>query len=326
MTNSFNCSAQPHPRHSTLFAGLAALAVAALGSGSAHAQTETVCVTIDDSQDNLAPEERKAAVALVLQAFETENVAVDSSGTACTDTYVVTNVKLGKTINVRMSGPLGERSGRSNGLDDLPNIYSQMVKSLVLGVPMGTGGGATDRTNVTKEQAAPRRVAADALKYVQLGYGLVRGDGVAAGPSFGFGYRRELDQYGLDISFLNFTIANETIDTDGVTGSWLKLLGLYYQEPTADSTIYYGLGLSWGAAVVTGDNAGTFTGSGLQGEAVVGYAAFRSSTIRGFAQLNATFPFYTAKGPNDETRYTPYVVASVGIGWGKSNTVRVINE
>ena len=35
-------------------------------------------------------------------------------------------------------------TGRSSSLDDLPNVYSQMVRSLVTGQPMVTGGGTTD--------------------------------------------------------------------------------------------------------------------------------------------------------------------------------------
>mgnify|MGYP001553952782 FL=1 len=195
--------------------------------GVANAQAQSVCVTVDAARDNLAPEEQKAAVALVSQAFEAQGVIVDTTGAACTGTYVVTNVRLGKTINVRIAGPLGERTARATGLDDLSNVYSQMTKSLVNGTPMETGGGSTDRQNVTKDQSAPRRVAADSLKYLTLGYGLMPADGLSYGPAFGFGYRKELDRIAIDFSFLNLMLLNDNDASDGITGSFVKMLGLY---------------------------------------------------------------------------------------------------
>jgi len=283
-----------------------------------------VCVVIDPARDTLTEQERVAERGLVLQAFANEQLPVNSSGAACTETYVVSNIKLGNTINVTISGQRGQRTGRSTSLDDLSNVYSQMVKSLVTGAPMETGGGATDRTNVTKDQSSPRRVAADSLKYVALGYGGVIAGRFAYGPAFGFGYRKELDRIGLDISALNIILANDSDVSDGVNMSLIKLLGLYYQNPTADGTVYYGAGLSYGfVGVSDGDN--TYTGAGLQGHLIAGYEAFRSSTIRGFVQFDATLPFYKSEDSGQE-RYTPTVTLELGFGWGKSNVVRVINE
>jgi hypothetical protein len=285
-----------------------------------------VCVVIDHGRDTLAEGERVAARNLLLQAFENEKLAIDASGTACAETYVVSNIKLGNTINVNISGPRGTRTGRATSLDDLPNIYSQMVKSLVTGAPMETGGGATDRTNVTKDQSAPRRVAADNLKYISLGYGGVIAGRFAYGPAFGGGYRKELDRIGIDIS-ITFLLANDTDTSDGLTMAIPRLMGLWYQQPVADNTIYYGLGLSYGFAVAADKSGDVYGGSGMQGHLVVGYEAFRSSTIRGFFQFEATLPFYKSDVSNtSDTRYTPSVSANVGFGWGKSNVTRVINE
>lgn len=74
-----------------------------------------------------------------------------------------------------------------------------------------------------------------------------------------------------------------------------------------------------------------YAGSGLQGHLTAGYEAFRSSTIRFFGQLDVTMPFYVSDhidfDTNDETtRYTPSLSLSIGLGWGKGNTVRVIND
>jgi hypothetical protein len=283
-----------------------------------------VCVVIDPARDTLTEQERIAVRGLVLQAFANERVPVSSSGTACTETYVVSNIKLGNTITVTISGQRGQRTGRSTSLDDLPNVYGQMVKSLVTGAPMETGGGATDRNNVTQDQSAPRRVAADSLKYVSLGYGGVVAGRFAYGPAFGFGYRKELDRIGLDISAFNIVLANDSDLSDGFNMSLIKLVGVWYQNPIADGTVYYGGGLSYGFVAVHSDGE-TYDGSGLQGHLITGYEAFRSSTIRGFLQLDVTLPFYKSEASTAE-RYTPTVTLQLGFGWGKSNVVRVINE
>ena len=286
-----------------------------------------VCVAIDGSRDTLADGERSAARSLLLQAFETERVAVDPSGTACAETYLVSNIKLGNTISVTISGPRGQRAGRATSLDDLPNVYSQMVKSLITGAPMETGGGTTDRTNVTKEQSAPRRVAADNLKYVSLGYGGVIAGGLSRGPAFGFGYRHELDRIAIDIS-LGFIIANDG-DDFGITGYYPRLAGIWYQQPLADASPYYGAGLSFGGTAASDGEGDSYAGSGVQGHLTAGYEMFRSSTIRVFGQFDLTLPFYTSKhnfGTSEGSRYTPSMALSLGLGWGKGNTIRVINE
>jgi hypothetical protein len=171
-------------------------------------------------------------------------------------------------------------------------------------------------------------VAADSLKYVTLGYGGVIAGRFAYGPAFGFGYRKELDRIALDISGFNFLLANDsdpgTQRNFGFNWELIRLAGLFYQEPTADATIYYGGGISYGWIGV--NNSSTFySGSGLEGHALAGYEAFRSSTIRGFVQFDLTLPFFKATSGTAE-RYTPAVTLQLGFGWGSSNVVRVINE
>lgn len=284
-----------------------------------------ICVVVDASRDTLSEQERMAVRSLVLQAFEAERLGTNSAGAPCTETYTISNIKLGNTINVMIGGPRGTRTGRATTLDDLPNVYSQLVKSLVTGAPVATGGGAVDRTNVTKEQTAPRRVATDNLKYVQLGYGGVTSARLAYGPAFGFGYRKELDRIAIDLS-LTFLLANDTQLSDGVTMSIPKLVFLWNQEPTADASAYYGAGISYGFAAVESD-AMVYGGSGLEGHLVGGYEMFRSSTIRGFVQLDLTLPFYKSNGVSDtDTRWPASAAVTLGFGWGKSNVVRVINE
>ncbi len=316
-------------RHALVFSTsnlvlLAALAAPALAQPS-PTMAGGVCVTVDANRDTLAEGERNAARSLVLQAFEAEKLPIDPSGTACAETYMISNVKLGNTITISLAGPRGQRTGRATSLDDLANVYSQMVKSLVTGAPMETGGGATDRNNVTRDQSAPRRVAADNLKYVTLGYGAVVAGHVATGPAFGAGYRYELDRLAIDLSF-GLVVANKGSGW-GVTGYYPRLAGIWYQHPIADSSPYYGVGLSFGGTAVDDKDEVALGGSGLQGHLTAGYEAFRSSTIRFFGQADLSLPFYTSSNYDDtRSRYTPSITMSIGLGWGTSKTVRVVND
>lgn len=289
-----------------------------------------ICITIDPARDTLTDQERGPARTIALLAFEAEGLATDHSNTQCSETYGLSNIKLGNTINVTLVGPRGQRQGRATSLDDLPNVYSQMVKSLVTGAPMHTGSGVTDRTNVTRDQSAPRRVAADNLKYLTLGYGGITARGNAAtGPAFAVGYRKELDRIALDIA-MTFLLGKDTDVNDGVTLAIPRLMALWNQSPTKDSTFYYGAGVSYGFSWIgKGDFGGApdYTGNGMQLNAAAGYAAFRSSTIRLFLQLDSTFPLYRSSASATDTGWSPSAMFTLGIGWGKTTqVVRVINE
>lgn len=306
---------------------LAALMIAA----PAHAQTRAgadVCVTVDEAHDTLSPQDRAAAVLLVAKQFELAGRRVVPEG--CSTVYTVSHVQLGKTIMVTLAGPEGHREGTALGLDDLPALYSQMVRSIVTGRPM-TGFNVIDRTNVTASQASPKRVQSNSFGYARLGYGAVFGNHAYAGPAFGFGYRAELDSFGIDVSFFNFQTKASSNNSSTYNGSYnaapsdgsfagslLKLEGLHFINPTANTTAYFGGGLSYG-----GTTFGSYWhGSGLQGELTVGYELPRASTLRVFVQAEAVLPFYTATGQTFSSssgyttthRYAPSFGVSLGLG------------
>jgi hypothetical protein len=251
----------------------------------------------------------------------------------------VYHVKLGNSITVFMQGPQGYRQATARSIEDVPPVYSQMVRSLITGHPMSTTNDTVDRTNVTAAQQAPNRVEADSLWYLRLGYGLAVGPKTGHGVAFGFGYPYELDQLGIDVSFLNLVVGNNSGSSDSatVTGSWAKIMGLYFLSPTASQSLYLGGGLSWGMAAAAGStedastsmstSAHVYTGSGLQGEVSAGYEFLRASTIRILLQFDVTLPFYTVQrytwdynsGKTIDARsYVPSFALSFGIGWGKS--------
>ena len=314
-----------------------------LCSAAAEAGAQ-VCTRIDEAQDTLTQSDRTAAVLLFNRqlAMAGEQVVAD-----CPTPFLLAHIKLGNTITVTLSGPRGDRQGTALGLDDLPALYNQMVRSLLTGQPM-TGLAVVDRTNVTAAQAtsAPR-VRSDSFTYARLGYGGIFGDQTYRTPSFGFGYRAELEKVALDVSFLNFQVGPTDYygySASANSSSLVKLSGLYLLNRDANSTPYLGGGLSWGrtdindiqqAEIPRGPTSPSTVyyyntgghGSGLQGELTAGYEFGRATTLRMFVQADAILPFYSvvsqtisSRGAVSETtrRYVPSLVMSIGLGWQRN--------
>ena len=310
------------------------LFTAVLVCGAATAASAQICISIDEAHDTLSPDERSAALLLVEKQFELAGQRVAAAG--CRLPYVLSHVRLGNTIVVTLAGPLGHREMTAIGLDDLPAVYSQMVRSLVTGEALGSMA-IVDRTNVTVSQDLPaRRVQSDAYWHARLGYGGVFGSQTHGVPALGFGYRAEFDRFGVDFSFFNYHFDQGSgyypSRSSAVAGSLLKLEGLYFTNPTANRTAYFGGGLSWGGTDL-GEGQKSWSGQGLQGELTTGYELARATTVRLFVQGDVTLPLYNTVSetysiprrlPNgtfvaptvvSEHRYTPSVVLSIGVGW-----------
>lgn len=297
-------------------------------AGAAYAD---VCVAIDSTRDTLPPQDQTAAVLLVTRQFELAGEHVLPPG--CPDQYLVSHIRLGNVITVNLSGPNGRREATALGMDDLPSLYNQMVRSIVTGRPM-TGLNVVDRTNVTASQATARRVYSDSLWYARLGYGSIFGERSYGAPALGFGYRAELDSLAIDVSFLNYQFQTHyaDYDTDGAFAmSLLKLSGLYFVSPQANRTPYLGGGLSYGSRKFgsdyrpgpTGVYHTGWDGNGLQGELTVGYELARATTLRMFVQADAVLPFYQVTSEtyssrfgvlSTDRRYSPSFIVSIGIG------------
>jgi len=301
------------------FAYTGILAAALLSSPAGAVQAAT-CVELDLSQDRLMPSDQPAAKAMLEQTISNVGVPVVREG--CTEYYRVYHIPLGMAINVFLSAPQGNRQGQANRIEELPAVYDQLVRSLVSGQPQGTYNQTVTRQNVTQQQAAPMRVNADSVKYLRLGYGGILGQETPTGVAIGFGYRYELDAIGIDVSFFNFVFGTDDNDEiSGATGSWVKLMGLWYADPYANTTWYTGGGISWG---VTGLR--DYAGSGLQAEGAVGVEFLRASSIRLFTQFDATLPLYTIKeNLGSGERWAPIFSFSLGLGWGQGiNRVAII--
>jgi hypothetical protein len=319
----------------TIFTSVSFLLLTIGAARSASAQT---CLRIDESADTLAQDERTAAILLVQKEFERAGHRV--GGTGCETTYTLSHIRLGNTIVVTLSGALGSREGRALGLDDLPAVYSQLVRALMTGQPMGSLA-TLDRANVSAVQDLPaRRVQSEGYWHARVGHASLFGPTTRRAASFGFGYRAVLNRLGVDMSFLNFQLDDSgAYHSDGSSAlSLIKLEGLYYTRPAANRSAYFGGGLSYGRTeirTVSGaDFPTTGRGAGLQGELTLGYEIARVTSARLFAQADVTLPFYDVvferftypAGPPTNGRYAPPTITierqyapsltlSVGLGW-----------
>ena len=299
----------------------------------AAAQT---CVRIDDANDSLSRDDRVAAVRLVKKEFELAGHRV--ADLPCEATYTLSHIRLGNTIVVSLAGPLGSREGKALGLDDLPAVYSQMVKSLTTGQPMGSLA-VLDRTNVSAAQdAPPRRMQSEGLWYGRVGHDTLFGDTAHSGASFGFGYRGEFDRLGFDLSFRNVhTSGSGSYSSSGGSAmSLIKIEGLYFVSPTANRSAYFGGGVSYGRTDLRIASQQGYPssghGSGLQAELSGGYEIARVTSARLFVQADVTLPLYHVefenysleRAPNGQylpptitvdQRYAPRLTLSVGLGW-----------
>ncbi len=315
----------------------ASISVLLLLTGAARAASAQTCIKIDEPADMLAPNERTAALLLVRKQFELAGHKV--AETSCQTTYTLSHVRLGSTIIVTITGASGSREGKALGLDDLPAVYSQLVRSLTTGEPMGSLG-VLDRTNVSAAQdLPPRRLQSDTYWHARVGYAALFGPETHPAASFGFGYRAAFERFGLDMSFFNFQLDNSGgyYAAGSSAMSLIKLEGLYFTSPTANRSAYFGGGVSYGRTEIRKANSADFStsgrGSGLQGELTAGYEIARVTSARLFVQADVTLPFYdvrfetfsypgTSSGGRYvpptitvEQKYAPSLTFSVGLGW-----------
>jgi hypothetical protein len=299
--------------------------------GIASVASADVCITIDESRDTFAARDRAAAILLVTTQFELEGERVVPAG--CSQPFVLFHAQLNNLVVVTMSGRGTTWQATAQTADDVPAIYSQMVRSIVTGRPM-TGLNVVDRTNVTSAQAEAKRVHTDSIWYGRLGYGGVFADRAYGTPSLGFGYRAELDSFAIDLAFLNYQLPSPGgySSPRAHASSLLKLSGLRFLDPQANRSAYFGGGLSYGYSSISRGNTayqvGTYSyssswsGSGLQGELTAGYELARATSLRVFVQADAIFPFYEVTSETrsmngmvtTDSRYAPSVVLSIGIG------------
>lgn len=134
-----------------------ALVLGWVGPARADGVAGGVCVTIDVSRDNLGEVERGAIRIAIQEALASEGIPVDREGFACRGLVLSYSTKLGNPVTTTIIADGQSVSGRASSLDEVDLLVRQLVRSLVTGRSLATGFGVTDRTNVLRDQTAPRR-------------------------------------------------------------------------------------------------------------------------------------------------------------------------
>ena len=283
---------------------------------SQAAYGDNICIQIDENRDNLQPGDRQATLMLVEQELEDTGHTVLDDG--CVDTIVLSNVKLGSSITVTLTRGDKQRRLKASGLDDLPSVYSQLVKSLLSDKSLEIG---MDRTNVTKDQADPKRAKADFLTIFKGG-SLIHTAGAPVGPAFGAGIRVELDEWAIEAeSTMGFSIDNNpnNEDTGGSYNIGAHLGGIYFLDGQANHSPFFSGGIGYGATSLVDANGDSWAGAGFDFRVAAGYEMLRASTIRMFFQAEALIPAYLmhASSGNDATKsqYNPTFLLSFGVGY-----------
>lgn len=158
--------------------------VAAVGlAGSARAD---VCVQVDRRLDSLSPQEQAAVRAAIEVALEKEGVRVarpDASGPpgvegSCPNPLRFHSIRLGEPVTVTLVAANGDKvTGKADNLEEVDLLVSQLVRSMVTGRSLATGGGVQDRSNVLRAQAAPRRAAPSSRRWdpvIAVGGGMLQ--------------------------------------------------------------------------------------------------------------------------------------------------------
>jgi len=253
----------------------------------------------------------------------------------CEDTYTAGHVRLGKSMSVMLTSSKGSRTAKAGIIDELPAIYDQLIRALDSGKELGDAG-VTSRKNATFDQAVPNRVQADNIARLTIGYGATLGQAAAPGPTFGGGYRYELDRWAVDADVnLIFGQKGATATRGGFQAG---IRGVYFFDPTASASPYVGAGAAflWASSEI---DHWSYSGTGLAGRASVGYELLRDSTIRMTVEVDAVLPVFkltrdtsfgemlgvptAATGP--ASVYSPIIGLNIGIGWGATpqNVTRV---
>lgn len=298
---------------------VAALAAVLCAASSAFA---SVCVVLDEERDTLGESDRRAAMIILRGEFEDEGQEVVDSG--CDTTYTVYHVQLGESVTVFLEGGGREEEMDAASIEELRDVYSQIVRA-ILG-----RATTTTRDNATSDQDAPRRVQADDLGYVRLGYGAFFADELRGGPSLGGGYRYELNRFAVDAT-VGVTFQPDASDEDeprlfGVSGG----IGmLYFFNGLADISPYIGGGLAYSLTTICGpmmQEGECIGGNGLALDVRGGVEMLRSSTIRFFTEGAFQVPFYDLEdSATDDRFYAPSFAISLGIAFGRpqSRAIRI---
>lgn len=307
-----------------------------------------VCIQIDEKRDNLEPAERTAILTMVENAARRQGLRLAQEDAACDEIYTIFSVRLGSTLTATLLGPDDLKSQKARDLDALPEVYEQLLSSMLDDKRRKQDDAAAASAAATRQQGvaeptspgdtrAPAANQSRSLEtniwFARLGYIMDFGIEFGGGPAIGVGYRYEASDFGLEISALNLNMASIDSFADALSASWIRLGGLYFFTPDGNRSPYLQAGMSWGSNFVTASDE-MQGASGIRGEFGGGMEFLRESPVRLFVEGNVVLPFYSVKyqvtqktptpptpGSNDDPIktdhkiYTPAVMIYMGIGF-----------
>ena len=185
------------------------------------ARADGVCVQVDRRLDSLAPAEQSAVRLAIEAALAKEGVSVlapDVAGppggeATCAHPVVFHAIRLGEPVTVTLRGALGEITGRADNLEEVDLLVSQLVRALVSGRSLATGSGVTDRTNVLRAQAAPRRAAPSSRRWdpvIAIGAGMLQLPATGDRPR-----QRQYNAITIESRWWGFTDGNAAFELTG---------------------------------------------------------------------------------------------------------------
>lgn len=138
--------------------GYAIIAALAWLAALTPAHAQAVCVRTDAARDNLTLDEQDGIRLLVAAALEREGYQpAPAERCGATGGVTVWAVRLGDGVTLTIAAGGDHRTGRAANLGEVDLLIAQLVRALITGRSLATGDGVTDRTNVLRDQAAPRR-------------------------------------------------------------------------------------------------------------------------------------------------------------------------
>jgi len=273
------------------------VAIAIVAGLAGRAAASPICVVLDESRDMLDDDERHAAEISFIEALARHGVEL--AGAECPAAVRISHVRLGRTLTLYVDGPSGHTSRRVSRLDDLPLIYDQLAQTIAAGESLDDSERHIDRANVTSEQALPqRRAITEGIVFVRLGYGATFGREGGGGTAFGIGGRLELDHAAIELTVLDGVVPSGHARS---AGDFVRLAGLWYGSPRANSSAFGGIGVGYGWS--SGAN-------GFDATITAGYEMLRATTVRALLQLDVTLPTYSGN------EWSPSVALSFGLGLG----------
>ena len=280
--------------------------VAGLVSGGT-ASFASPCLAIDQSNDTLTEQERKAAINTFQAVLERQDFKIEGC-----EPFILTHSRLGEVVTIRVIQGSESRTLRAASLSDLPAAYDQIVISLISGKPIEA---SVRRDNVMQSQATREKESIDSIFFLGFsGSGASNVERVMPGFHLSAQFQTDAHTFGFSGGLL--VGPSETTDSavqdveDDAARAFFGLDYAFFLSPLEASSFYVGTGLGY-----EGDVAGSLSGVGFYLSPTVGMEFFRTSAARVGVELKSTLPLYQLSGDGQDSEWNPALSLILKIGW-----------